>query len=1252
MAGLTLISVNVRGIRDINKRKAIFGWAKSQGGDVVLLQETYSTPDIEDVWRRDWDGHIYFSHGSNHSRGIAILISSKLNFSIDQVIEDEEGRYILLKGEAAGFKLLLGSVYFPTRDKVKQQIEFLEKLDTCISRLHTLNCSLVLGGDFNVILNEKLDHMGSVKIVRSNFINHLQVFLRKYGLIDIWRKINPNVKQFTFKQKTPLVKSRLDYWFIPSNLEKSVGKCDIMTSFTPDHCGIKIEFKDVNRNDGMGKSYWKFNNSLCLDKHFVEGMINEILKIKEQWAQEFESKSLFWDFMKMKIREFARKFSKKKAQEKRDCIQTLEREIQNLERDLDMDQSSQNSKETIEEKRKELKQLYNESLEGLKVRSRATWYEEGEKNKEYFEQLLQSNKNKTIIRELYSENGEVLRDKFAILKTIRSFYENLYFGNIEQEDDESDSEFLKDIPKISEESRDDCEGLITKEECFEVLKSMKLNKSPGNDGLTVEFYLTFWTKISDFLVTALNESYDRGTLSISQRQGVITLIEKNGKDSRYVKNYRPITLLNVDYKILSKVLAKRLKSVLHEIINTDQVGYMKGRFIGEAIRAIDNMIFHCLNNQQDSYILAVDFEKAFDSVFHSFIFKALQRFGFGPSFCSWIKILYKDVSSCVMNGGFSTGYFDIKRGVRQGDPLSPYLFLIVIETLSRMITKDDGIKGIDCGVFEAKQILYADDMTVFVRRRESVDRLQIIFQAFQEVSGLKVNMEKTNIMGIGNYENSVEELPFGKKVREMKILGVYFSLDLKIREELNYKEILSKIKKLIGWWKQRDLSIMGKIHLLKTYALSKLNYVCSSLDVPRWVFIDIQKICFEFIWNGKDRIKRDILCQDFKDGGLRMINFELFIKSQRVMWVKRLLYGERNMSWKLYFDYIFKSAAGRFLLLCNYDIRKMSFKNVPSFYLDMLRAWQEMESCRHFDKDKINPIVFNNKDFIYKGKLIFNEGLYEKNVYHLDHIFDGKYIRPIDYFQRLGLNSKDIANIWTFCDVVLKSGKYKGTSEELYPVDDKGYCITLRLFEENIMFHNVLSRKIYEYFVKKLQTSYTLQVKDGYNNFNFPVKTVGEIFMRIRNTTLIKKLREFQFKLLHEVVYTKKHLLKFGFVEDNMCSFCQQEIELYPHLFWACAKVQPLWDDVKQRLGLEELQDITWQDIHVGLAGNSPRIKCCNSIIWIIKFAIYKSRADKVVPSVDDFKRMLIVYIGEEKEIAIKSGKMGMHLQKWESINI
>ena len=573
---------------------------------------------------------------------------------------------------------------------------------------------------------------------------------------------------------------------------------------------------------------------------------------------------------------------------------------------------------------------------------------------------------------------------------------------------DSDLDFFpSNLPNLNDTSRNICEGIIEERECMEILKEMKLNKSPGNDGLSAEFYITFWPVIGDLVLASFNEAFKKGELAASQRQAVITLLQKEGKDANYIKNYRPISLLNVDYKLLSKILSKRLQKVLHEIIAPDQLGYVKNRNIGEAIRIIDDMIFHTTSHKLKAFLVAIDFEKAFDSVSHSFLHKVLKSFGFGPLFCKWVNILYNNAQSCVMNGGISTGYFDIGRGVRQGDPLSPYLFILYIEILAHMIRNNQQVKGISFGQTEVKQVLYADDITLFLSDRNSIKEIELIFDGFYKISGLRLNKDKTFILPLGSMLSN-DTFTLGKKVEVVKILGIYFSLRIDIKEEMNYKEILSKIK-LLTWWKQRDLTLLGKIQLMKVYGYSKLIYMSSLLPVPEWVFTEIEKMCFDFLWRGKDKIKRNIMVLDYEQGGLKMMNFRSFVKAQRIMWIKRLVTGTQATKWKQYFKFLMRPMGGNLIFYCNYWKDTVDIL-LPTFYQDLLCAWIDMKNyIKVEERYRGNEIIFNNEFIQIEDHTVFNENMFLKNVYRLHHICDEDgSLKPEAYFKLMGLNEEDI----------------------------------------------------------------------------------------------------------------------------------------------------------------------------------------------------------------------------------------------------
>ena len=269
-------------------------------------------------------------------------------------------------------------------------------------------------------------------------------------------------------------------------------------------------------------------------------------------------------------------------------------------------------------------------------------------------------------------------------------------------------------------------------------------------------------------------------------------------------------------------------------------------------------------------------------------------------------------------------------------------------------------------------------------------------------------------------------------------------MDIKIKDYLNYKEILSKIKRLLSWWKERDLTIMGKVHLLKTYALSKLNYVSSLIVVPKWVFSEVEQMSFEFLWNGKDRVKRNIMYQNYEFGGIKMINYMMFVKTQRIMWLKRLLYGEKETGWKMFFDYCCRFVGGRFIALCDYDISKLSLE-IPVFYLEVLKAWQDIRKWRYSEGESINSIIFNNRNICLRGKIIFCRSLYEKGIYLCNHIMDKGRLKSVEFFKNIGLNSKSLHIIIDIYNAIPESWKRDTASNKFQQVDISTYTIDMNL---------------------------------------------------------------------------------------------------------------------------------------------------------------------------------------------------------------
>ena len=433
---------------------------------------------------------------------------------------------------------------------------------------------------------------------------------------------------------------------------------------------------------------------------------------------------------------------------RKETIAHLSEVIGNLEESFPLTEKDQTK---YMEAKVELDGLLKEKSQGMLFRSKARWYEEGEQNTKYFYNLERLRSNMKNVSVLIKENNQEITDLDGILQEQHNFYANLY------KSDSTIAYTLKNTTNIRL-SADMCEkisGQITEQELSTAVEKLAKDKSPGPDGLTAEVYWTFWRCIKKIFYEFVIESYSKGEITGSTMEGVLNLLPKANKDTRYLKNLRPITLLNVDYKIIEKVVAMRIQMVLPDIISYDQCGFMKGRRAASTIRKLIDLMDYCKGTgNTEAFHLCLDYKKAFDRPELKSIIGSLEFFNFPGMICEWIQILYKGFRVRIQNTGHFSDYVNIERSVHQGGCASAFLFIILAETLAIQIRGNPEIHGIVTGQHEQKINQFADDTSLTgVAEQKNLDKMLHELDSFNRNSGLEINYEKTVLYRISSQEN-------------------------------------------------------------------------------------------------------------------------------------------------------------------------------------------------------------------------------------------------------------------------------------------------------------------------------------------------------------------------------------------------------------------------------------------------------------------------------------------------------------------
>ena len=755
-------------------------------------------------------------------------------------------------------------------------------------------------------------------------------------------------------------------------------------------------------------------------------------------------------------------------------------------------------------------------------------------------------------------------------------------------------------------------------------------------------------------------------MPISQNLGITTLLPKGNKSKELLKNLRPLTLLNTYYKIISGVIAERIKPVLNRIIHSDQKGFLKGRYIGEAIRSTYDTIEYAKSNNLSGAILLIDFSKAYDSLSHFFIKSSLRSFNFGESICRWVEILISDFFSVINHAGNISERFLLATGTKQGDPISGYLYILGSEILAHKLR----CKHSDIG-FQFKYgfnllEIYADDLTIFLKVDEN--NLKVLernirsiiktMDEFKKVSNLSVNLEKTSAIPFGNIcelELDICEDLGIKWEKEFKLLGIYIRNDLRNNDE-RMEGYITDISKLLNNWRNRYLSPYGKITVIKSIALPKITHIALiTPELDQNYAKKLEVMFFKFLWNNKqDKISREACKMPYAKGGLNMISVQEFWNSLKVSWLRRVALSP---------DTTWINILRNGLSLHNYkpedlvkignaELRKLSSYITNMFWKNVLiSAAVVLENVQYKYPElfSLNNVCGNSLFTIGKfpipSKLLGNDSY----VQIADFLDENNQILSRESFQRLTgikLNFLDFHNIKNAIEngaskVGIRLGAVENFSR---PRPTLTFSILIKKDRGCQTFYRILMGK------KVCHNQNNFEGK-WHNELNriLDVKTWDKILSGIGKINFHNDLKWLQLRITRRILHTNVILSKYNANILNSCDFCSKDTETISHFFFTCQKVQGLYSDFGKLLLDHNI--VLNIDIKSAIFGfyNKPPMSMDNLVLLFIRGFLWNAKYKKVTPSLKYLKCYLVCCIKNLKHVYMNIGKEN-YFDEWQPI--
>jgi exonuclease III len=840
----TIATLNINGIRAHHRMLMLADFLRAQDVDLLCAQEV-TTDALQGI--PTYTTHLNMG---TEGRGTALLVKDA--YKVDDVRRLPSGRGIMATFN--GIRIV--NIYAPSGTSKRKERELFYNLELP----HLIGqppAEMLIAGDFNCVLQPQ-DSTGVPHTSRA-----LHALVDGLDLTDTGC-LARGARQYT--HYTPTGASRLDRIYVSRTVLSRSPRTETRAVAFSDHMAVVIHTTCAVEVAAQGRGVWRMNAAL-LNSNATQS------RLAEEWTRWDALKRLYstrvqWlcRGIKPRIRTFFKREGRARAMEAKEMSEFLYTAIYDLLSSR-MDPLEKHGR--LQSLKAQLRRLHTTSR-GCATMDAGTEDKYGDEEPSLYH-LIRATKrrNQRSIHTIKTPEGEILSTTPAILRHFRTHFTSKY-GTITTAR-VSKRWILQHVTKrIPEAANEAFECEVTLGELFLAVKTGKRAKAPGPDGIVQEFYQQGWDIIHRDLLVVLNDMYLNNATERSQKHGLLVCLPKTGL-AETVEEYRPLTLLNADFKILARIIVQRMRPWTQELLSPSQHCGLSGLTIFDALATVRDVVAYADVYQRPICILSLDFKGAFEAVSHEFLAEVLLHYGYGAGMVTRIMNLYDGATSSIRLNGFLSAPLPILASVRQGCPLSMMLYAHVLDPL--LCALNSRLQGIRLGGrAHPAAIAYADDVTIFLTSPTEIPILTELITVYEQATGAQINPGKSKLLGLGTWDPRTPIMDF-QYCDSLRLLGTTIAPTTKLSGELSWKRATAAVKAKASRDYARCLSFDKRVSFIHEQLYAHIWFLAQTFPPPAGKLRELQMTSSRFLWEGEIfRLPLSTICRPKRAGGWDLVH--------------------------------------------------------------------------------------------------------------------------------------------------------------------------------------------------------------------------------------------------------------------------------------------------------------------------------------------------------------------------------------------